>query len=239
MRWLLILLCAVLAALIVGIALLPLSLALAVANAPVEGDPDGTVWNGRIENARVQGLTLGTLGIRLHALPLLSGAVRGDVTAGGPLGTGGARLSREGDTTVVTKLDASVELSALAFRDAFGQPLTGTAALRSEELVLSDGGCRSGELTVSTDLLRAAARAYGGTGFDLDGTGQCRDGVLTLPLSGSGADGEGSAYLRLSPGRYVTELTLRPTDPAVGHALTAYGFTRGQGGYTLVTRGSF
>ena len=229
------------AALAVGAALFPLSLALRLAGAPVTGTPSGTVWNGRIEDAAVQGQPLGLVTLRPRLFPLLGGTLDADVTMDGPLGTGEARVKAKGQRVILLDAAADLDLAATSARDAFGQPLRGRAQVETPSLTLAGGACEAGTLDVTTDLLTQAAAQLGAPalGAPLAGQGACEDGMLVLPLTGRGAAGEAEALLRLGPARYTTALTLTPDDPRAGQVLEAYGFKRSAGGFTLVTRGRY
>ena len=225
----------------VGASLLPLSLALSLSGAQIEGRPSGRVWDGRIEDARAGGLDLGTLTLRPRALPLLTGRLAGAFAIDGPSGTGAGEASARNGVLTLDRYEGTVMLSALGARDAFGQPLGGEAQVSARSLRLTEAGCQAGTLAVTTDALTQTARRLGGfvEGPVLSGQGACEGGVLDLPLTGRGADGEAEARLRLNGRRYTTELILRPGDPRAGRALAAYGFQRTPDGYSVVTRGAF
>ena len=232
---------AVLAGLGVGAALFPLSLALSLSGAPLEGEARGRVWNGVIKDARIAGTDLGTVRLRPRLLPLLRGTLAAPFEVDGPSGQGRGAATLSGAAVVLERYDGTLTLSALGARDPFGRPLSGTAEIDARGLHLTEAGCQAGTLTVSTDALTEAARALGAAPAAprLAGEGACADGVLTLPLSGEGPSGRAAVDLRVAGRRYTTEVTLDPTDPRAAQALTALGFQRTANGYNLITRGAF
>ena len=225
----------------VGVALFPLSLALRLADASIEGRPSGRVWNGTVEDAQVRGADLGTLHLRPGLLTLLTGSLRGAVSVDGPSGQGAGVLSERGDELTIHTWEGTVSLDAFGAVGPFGRPLGGTADVRVEEARLTREGCQSGIVEVRTDALLRATQGLGAvlSAPELSGEGTCRDGTLTLPLRGAGPDGTVVAVLRLSANGYLTELTVAPNDPGAGRALAAYGFQRTPDGYSLLTRGAY
>lgn len=225
----------------VGAALAPLSLVLALTDAPIEGRASGRVWDGVIEEARLAGLDLGTLRVRPRLLLLLTGRLSGTVAMDGPAGVGEGRIATMPGGVRLDAFEGRIDLSALGARDAFGQALGGSAEVEATGLVLTRGGCQAGTLVVSTDTLEATARRLGGfvDAPVLSGQGGCAGGVLDLPLAGRSAEMDAAAHVRIVGRRYFTELTLAPRDPRAGVALAAYGFQRTPNGYSLVTRGAF
>ena len=224
----------------VGAALFPLSLALSLSGQPIEGDARGRVWNGVIENARAEGLDLGTVRLRPRVLALLRGRLAAPFDIDGPAGRGTGAVLLSSDALLVD-YDGTLGLAALGARDVLGRPLGGTAEIAARGLRLTEAGCQAGTLDVETDALGQTVRALGlpASGPTLSGRGACADGVLMLPLEGRGVDGGAAALIRLNGRRYVTELTLNPSDPRAAEALAAFGFQRTPNGYSVVTRGSF
>ena len=226
---------------LVAAALFPLSLALRIADAPIDGRPSGRVWNGTIDEASLRGVELGTLRLRPSVLALLSGRLRSDVSMNGPAGSGEGVLSPRGGALTVHKWEGRLSLHALGALDPFGRPLRGTAAFEVHEAVLTREGCQSGTVSAATDALQRATNDLASVfaAPTLAGTGTCRGGVLMLPLRGEGPAGRVAVDLRLSGGGYVSDLIVSPSDPRAGPFLTRYGFQRTPDGYSLLSRGDY
>jgi hypothetical protein len=237
MRLLLYFVAAVVIAGVVGIFLFPLSLALSLVDAPIEGDPEGTIWQGRIENAAIEGVRLGEVQLSISPLPLLTGRLAGHVAIDGPAGTGQGRFSLTSDRISLTQAEGTVRLDALPLVDPLGRQVTGSVEVEAEDLMVTREACLSGAIALKTDAFARAVQSFGAEGFPLAGQGVCEDGTLFLPMKGSGAEGEAVLTLMGSPRRFVSELTVRPANPALGSALTQHGFQRTPDGYTLTTRG--
>lgn len=241
-RILLILLGVALLAAVVIAATFPLATAIGLSGAPVEGQASGTIWNGQVDDAEVEGTELGTVEVRTHLRPLLSGTLRADLTVDGPSGKGAGLVERRGEGVLIRDAAGTIDLASLGGAGPFGLPMAGEAAVTATDLVLTPAGCAGGAVTASSGFLREAARSYGGEGFDLSGDGVCRDGVIVLPMRGQGGEGAADLLLRITPGprtTYVSDFSFRPADPRLGGALRAVGFREAAGSYSLVTRGAF
>jgi general secretion pathway protein N len=224
--------------LITAIVRLPLALVLGLADAPLRAtEISGTIWNGRIEGAQVAGYALGDIDVSGHVLPLLSGHAGAGLVFSGPLVNGKADVDLGRASMRIENASLTVDLAPLQLFDAFGAPMRGTAEADIPQLVVEDGRCVLGALTVSTDVLRESVARYGGEGFVLDGEGGCEDGALVLPLMGQGPEGRADVVLRLARAGYLTELTFEPRDPRLAEALRQYGFQEQAGRYSLVQRG--
>ena len=238
MRWAFYAFAALVIAGIVAVALFPLSLALRLADAPVEGTPSGTVWNGVIEDASANSVALGTVEVGARPWPTLIGRPAARLGIAGPQGTGTTRATVANGVTL-TDIDAVVPAAPYSFAGPFGSALTGDVTVRGDATLAMDGACRAAALTIETDVLVRAAAQLGQTGPILTGPATCEDGTLVARLTGASPDADAGLLVRLRPGTYVTELTLAPTDPRAGALLRRYGFREGPGGYTLTTRGTY
>ncbi|MEM9232629.1 MAG: type II secretion system protein N [Pseudomonadota bacterium] len=217
----------------------PLSLALRVSGAPVAADRvTGSVWAGRIEGATVQGYALGDVDVSAKLLPLITGRLVAAVDIEGPIARGHAVVTAQSGSLKFDETEAAVNIAPLALRDAFGAPMSGIVNLTADELELSaDGRCLGGRAGLSTDTLQRSAVRYGGEGFQLSGEGACQDGVFILPLAGMGPEGSADVTIRVSRAGYQTEVVFVPTDQQLAAALSAYGFERDGGQYSLIQRG--
>lgn len=215
------------------LAVLPLRLALEMADAGSRGlfakSASGSVWNGRLEGATLRGVELGGASVRLSALPLL-------------LGTRSARLSipqadarlLEGRRRGVDRLDGELTLPPSAL--LAGIPLRVQA--NGFQVLFSGDACHAagGRVTVVAD------QPDGTPLVTLDGGPACEGRAAVMPLAA--LDGEGAlarmqATLRLHPdGQWEIEARVPVVeDPAEGLALAAAGFRPGPGGWSRVERG--
>jgi general secretion pathway protein N len=218
------------------LAVLPLRLALGWGGLDGQGftarEVTGSLWSGRLVEARFGEIALGDLDAGLSPLALLIGRAR-------------IALASESDDPA-QRLSGTVEIARnrAAVIDATGPLAPGNAfaplpvtALNLDGVTVRfvDGTCDAAEGRVRATL----AGAFLGQPLPgaLSGNARCDAGALLLPLS-SGA-GEG-VNLRLWPdGRYRAELTLVPSDPAVAARLDGAGFTANGAARTLAVDGRF
>lgn len=219
------------------LAFLPLRLALGWAGIDEQGftarEVRGTLWSGRLGEARFGELALGDLDAGVSPLRLLIGRarvwMRGDAPDPAARLTGAVEVSR-GTASV---LDAS---GPMVPGNAFA-PLPVTALNLDEVSVrFVDGVCESAEGRVRADL--------GGTFLgatlpgSVSGTARCDAGALLLPLT-SAAGGEGANLKLWADGRYRAELTLVPGDPLVAARLDGAGFVANGAARMLGVEGRF
>lgn len=232
---------AVLAALLLT---LPLRLALGALGLPEDGltarAAEGSVWSGRLVEARISGVPLGDLDVGLHPLPLLAGRAR--------LGFArpGARADEAGDGDGATHGRVTVSRHILGLDGAtLRLPVARLLApLPVRVLALGDASARfrDGVCEAADGLVRAElAGAIGGVtlpgGFS--GTARCDAGALLLPLASQSGE-ERLALRLLGAGRYRIAVTLRPADAAAQARLTAAGFVKApDGAMTLGIDGSW
>lgn len=231
---------ALVAAAITAMAFMPLSLALSLANVPILAERvEGTVWNGRLQNAWVSGYPLGTVHVSARALPLLRGRVGADVMVDGPVVRGRAFLGvgTGGETFVLRSAALDLSIQPLGFTDAFGAPMAGRIQAKSDRITLRDGQCVDGALQVATDTLAVSARRIGGEGFVLRGNGRCEAGAMVLPLAGEGTEGSAEVQVRVSNTSYTTEMAVVPRSPELAEALAFFGFEEQAGIYRWYLRG--
>jgi general secretion pathway protein N len=218
------------------LALLPLRLVLGWAGLDDQGfaarEVRGSVWSGRLSEARFGELALGDLDARVSPLALLIGR---------------ARVALESRSGSAQALSGTVELSRnragvigatgpIEPGGAFA-PLSVTALNLDEVSVrFVDGACEAAEGRVRAEI--------GGTFLGatlpgaVSGTARCDGGALLLPLV-SAAGTEGAALRLWADGRYRAELTLVPSDPAVATRLDAAGFVANGAARMLAIEGRF
>jgi len=210
------------------IALIPLSAVLGWSSLPLAAERvEGTLWGGKLTGAAIAGQPVGAVKTRLEILPLFGGVLRLRTETKGQF-TGKARL-------ISAKTRMGVDL------------VTGVVAV--EGLGLPDATVRLDNVTAAFDrgrCIRAAGKAraqVGGGGIlpqpvELTGVPVCIDGRWTLPLSGETGGTRVEVQLGFSPdGSWRNELILIPTDPALGQALAASGFTQDGDRWRRVTEG--
>jgi general secretion pathway protein N len=149
-RWLIVL--GIAAFLLLAIVTFPARVLLGfLAGAGIQAEGvQGTVWKGRAQVVRLQDAALGAVEWDLHALALLALQVRADVRVARPDGFAQSRVSLRSKRRIVfDDLSASLPVQAFAVDAARGW--TGTANLRFEHLVLTEGWPREAQGTA--DLL--------------------------------------------------------------------------------------
>lgn len=199
----------------------PLSLALGAAKGRLTaGKAEGTLWSGRLTDARLAGLPLGDVKTRTQILPLLTGAVRLEADARGAAFTGRGLLLAAGARTGADQVNGVLALDRLGFAG----PVSGALKLEKVTGVFQRGQCRQAGGKAIAQL--------GGTGplpqpVTLTGTPVCSAGRWVLPLAGEGQGLRIEALISLAgDGGWRSELIFIPTDPAIGQTLAAAGFTQ-------------
>lgn len=189
----------------------------------------GSVWDGRLEEARFGTLPLGSLDASLSPLALLIGRARVSVDGAADTLHGAIVLSRHGQG-----IDAMT--ATLPTGGAFA-PLPVTAlVLDGVTIHFVDGSCDRAEGRVRARLVGDAAGIALPT--ELSGMARCDGAALLLPLASQA--GTESIQLRVTgEGRYTAQLRLSPSDPAAAQRLAETGFTAGEGGYRLSIEGRF
>lgn len=218
------------------LALLPLRLALGWAGLDDQGfaarEVRGSVWSGRLSEARFGDLALGDLDARVSPLALLIGRARVALESrngGAQALSGTVELSR--NRAGVIGATGPIEPGA-----AFA-PLPVTA-LNMDEVSARfvDGACEAAEGRVRAEI---AGTFLGATlPGAVSGTARCDGGALLLPLV-SLAGTEGAALRLWADGRYRAELTLVPSDPAVATRLDTAGFVANGAARMLAIEGRF
>lgn len=214
------------------IALLPMRLALGWAGLDAQffsaREVRGSLWSGRLVEARFGDIALGDLKAGVSPLALLIGRARIALSAPGDGLSGVVEIGRN-RAAVLNATGPLTPGSAFA-------PLPVTALdLDDVSVRFVDGACEGAEGRVRATL----SGSWQGQPLPgaLSGAARCDAGALLLPLS-NGA-GEGAA-LRLWPdGRYRAELTLVPTDPLIAGRLDASGFVANGAARTLAVEGRF
>jgi general secretion pathway protein N len=189
----------------------------------------GSVWDGRLNEARFGDLALGSLDARLSPFALLIGRARVSLDGAPGLIHGALTMSRHGQG--VDDLTATLPTGR-----AFAPLPVTQLVLENVTVHFDDGTCDRAEGRVRATLVGEAAGIA--LPAELSGIARCDGAALLLPLaSQAGAE---SIELRITgEGRYTAALRIAPSDPAAAQRLAAAGFIGGQGGYRLSIQGSF
>lgn len=191
---------------------------------------DGSLWGGRLVEARFGEVALGDAGARLAFWPLWLGRARVELNGEGVAPLHGAlTVSRHG-------FGVDDFTASLATGQLFA-PLPVTALDLDDATVhFRDGQCERAEGRVRATLAGEAAGVP--LPPTLSGPARCEGGALLLPLTS--AAGTETATLRVfGDGRYRAEFALRGPDPAVAVRLERAGFIGGPQGYRLAVEGRF
>lgn len=219
------------------LAFLPMRLVLGAAGVGEVGltarAAEGSLWAGRLRDARAGGLDLGDLDAGVSPLALLLGRAR--IALASP--EQGAARSLKGVVTI-SRHSAGIGSLSVSLPAAGLFPPLPVTQLDTDDVAVRfrDGGCDRAEGRVRATLAGTIA------GVPLSGvmagTARCDGRALLLPLAT--AAGTERADLRLQPGgRYTADLTMRPADRATATKLAALGFAQGGGGYRLSIDGRF
>lgn len=205
-------------------ALLPMRLALDMLALDARGFSaravTGSVWLGRLTDARLRGVPLGDMTAELAMFPLLIGEARVGLT--GETLRGEMILS--GDRAGVSDLSGRLI--------PVGLPLA-AISLDAVDAIFDNGRCLSAAGRLRAEprpSLPAVVGAFEGA-LRCDG-----DAVLAALTSASGR--ERMDFRLFADGRYRLDLTVRPADPAAAALLATLGFGGNAGGMTLSTAGA-
>lgn len=191
----------------------------------------GSIWFGRLSEARLGAVPLGDLATGLRTLPLLVGQARIDLSRDDPSApfNGSATFARHrlGVDDINATLDLGGALAPL--------PL-GSVDLNGVTAHFADGQCESAEGLVRANVAGDVAGLPLAGG--LSGTARCDGGALLLPLVSQSSAAALNLRL-LDQGGYTVELLVRPLDDAMRDRLLGMGFALGAKGYALNASGQF
>ena len=219
------------------IALFPLRLALGIFGLAKEGlsarEVNGQVWTGWLAEARYGNVALGDIDAGLSPIQLLAGRARIDVSgqAGAPNASLHGALTFSRSTAGMDDVTATVPAG-----DAFAPVPVTAIAFDDVTIHFQDGRCDKAEGKVAASI--AGTMPQLNLPPTLSGNVRCEAGALLVPLA-SQAQTESIAVTIEADGRYRAVLSVRPSDPDAGTALTAAGFKRANGGYRLTVSGNF
>lgn len=195
----------------------------------------GSLWSGRLEDARFGQVPLGSPKVSLQLAPLLIGRARLDFHDAGPnagLRQGGLSLSRH--EFAVDDVTARFDMAALVPIPAPQAALN----LTDVSIRFRNGRCETAEGQVSTDFLARLSGLGGWQGPTLTGSARCDNGEALLPLAGT-ADGIPTALeIRIDgKGRRKVMLEIRNPPAELASSLTARGFVQSGDSYRLTAEG--
>lgn len=210
--------------------------AILEANAPLLeiGGAEGTLWRGEFAEVAYNSMALGRMSYKLKPVQFLGGRLAADVMSadGALVGRGGLALTLAGFKA--TKISAQFRLSAIRNYTLFGVPYQGFATLTAQSLELSRNGCKAVDVKVSTSALDGVVRIWSGASLPLNGEVHCKDGKLTLALSGENADGVVRVDAALASDlSYTMTVSAEPNRAEVGSALRHFGFEGGESRLSL------
>lgn len=187
---------------------------------------DGSVWLGRLTEARAGDAPLGDLSARLSPIQMFVGRARVDVK--NEAGIDGA-VSVSRNSVGVDDMTAVVPVSAV-----FSPLPIETLDLTDVSARFRDGQCANAEGRVRAALSGEIAGMNLTQG--LTGNARCEGGALLLPLQGqSGMERLGIKLFE--DGRYELDLTVQPGDPALGARLAEAGFRQTARGFVFSLQG--
>ena len=220
------------------VVLLPLRLVLGWAGIGDEGlsarRVEGSVWSGRLVEARIGDASLGDLAAHVSPLALVAGKARlaldsiVDVpqrTVHGSVETGRHAIGIAGMT-------ANVGVGRL-----FAPLPVATLDLDDVTVRFADEACQTAQGRVRATLAGATG-AFGGVALpaSLAGGVRCDGPALLVPLTSAGG-GEAAVLRVTADGLYHADFTLQPRDPATAARLQAAGFVEAAGGWRLSVQG--
>jgi len=194
------------------LATLPLRLALDVFGLDDRGvtarEVRGSVWVGRLTEARMGAMPLGDLIARLSPVQLFVGRARIDVDGSDMKGALGVTRNSFGLDDVTAKLQAGTSFAPL--------PIS-SIDLGDLSVRFGDGQCQSAEGRVRANLEGAIGGVSLGGG--LTGSARCESGALLLPLVGE--SGMEQVILKLrQDGRYTADVSVRqPNGPGFSQTI--------------------
>jgi len=200
---------------------------------------EGSVWRGRLKGYSHNGVLIGDVSYRLHALPLLIGRLSFDASSENGALVGAARVRLTPASAELRDVSATFNLGAIRRYTFFGVRYQGSASLKAGRLRMARNACAADEAAISTTAFDALARRWSGGAFPMAGAVECRNGALVATLKGDGADGAADMTVTLLPDfRYALTVAARPRRPEVSRALEIFGFEKEGEGLTYEAAGA-
>ncbi|AXJ94298.1 MULTISPECIES: type II secretion system protein N [unclassified Sphingomonas] len=189
----------------------------------------GSVWDGRLVEARFGDLALGTLHAGLSPFALLVGRAR--------IGLSDDAGSIRGAITISRHRRGLDDVTATLPTGRVFAPLPVTSLILEDVTIrFVDDACDTAEGRVRATLVGDAGGVPLPT--QLSGNARCDGTQLLLPLASQA--GTEAVDLRITgAGRYTAQMRIAPSDPAAAERLAAAGFTPSGSGYRLSIEGRF
>lgn len=199
---------------------------------------EGTLWRGRLNGFAHNGVLIGDIDYRLHALPLFLGRLSLDAKSAKGALDGSARIEISPGAADLKDVAATFNLGAIRNYTFFGVRYQGAATLTANRLRLTRKDCVAEAARVSTSAFDALARRWSGGAFPMAGPVACHDGALVATLKGEGPDGAAELRATLRPDLgYSLTVDARPRRPDVSRALEFFGFQNAGDGLSYEAAG--
>ena len=195
---------------------------------------DGTIWNGRVTQAKIENLDLGDIKFQWNLLGLLTGTLLADLELTGGDLVGQGQIGASFPNIIVMRdgvFTASLSKPMHRYR-LFGSAIEGHAMVDIEYLKISRAGCQRAVGRLETDFLRRT-KSFAGIGLEnLAGPIRCvDDGTLEIALDGSGSAGEFDVVMQVdSQKHYKVDMVFDQADSQTRNVLLQVGFEPGQKG---------
>lgn len=199
---------------------------------------EGTLWRGRLIGYAHNGVLIGDIDYRLHALPLILGRLAIDARSARGALDGAARVEISPGAVYLKDVSATFNLGAIRNYTFFGVRYQGAATLTANRLRLTRTGCVAEAARIATSAFDALARRWSGGAFPMAGPVACQDGALVATLNGEGADGAAELRVSVRPDlSYSLAVDARPRRPDVSRALEFFGFQNAGDGLSYEAAG--
>ncbi|MGA1342596.1 MAG: type II secretion system protein N [Hyphomonas sp.] len=222
------------AALVAGMAFVPLEAVLNAAGLRNQEigwtSARGSVFSGRIEGLSVKGTEYGTADLRLVPAALTQRQMTYEVDWTGPKGIGSSRVTVRGaDQIELTDYEIDLDLAAFARSARWVEKSGGRMKLQGTQLSFTNGRCAQATGRASSDVLERNRDALGAGWSPLEGELRCEDGALVVPLLSENTSGTRfGAVLKAAPGvrtRFEARISGKISRP-MAFALPLAGFAR-------------
>lgn len=234
-RFLLLSLAFLIAAVCTAIAFTPLGFVLDRSGAAQMGagwaQAEGTVLRGRISGLYVRGQMVGDVTLRLRPMSLLRLAPTYDVQWGGVAGRGKGVIALQDQTLVATEVTLQQDLSGIDGLSPSVKAIGGHVRLDNGAMTVTQTGCQSASGTIATDVLANAAKQYRRQFGDLSGSLSCIAGDVAVSLLAQSDTGDrvdiSARASFLGQSSYAVRVTTQ--DSEVSYILSQLGFAARDG----------
>jgi hypothetical protein len=188
---------------------------------------EGTIWNGRVAGAGIEGVPLGEIRWRANPVSVLGGRIDARVSIAGGALNGEGRAALGVRAIALRDGDFQFRLDAIRKYTLFGAPYAGEARIAVEHFKIDRAGCADARATISTSALDASLQRLGLSAMPLSGALSCEGGALVATLNGENKDGRLEIVARATPAQtYALDVRALPARRDLGEALAIAGFER-------------